>query len=150
MHADKSWQGDQSSLRPDQNHTPDTVVVYPDRLTKCGETDFRHYQEAPLFKIISITHCVLFLCTTVCLSNQMYLHVQNMKQLKTRMILCFFSTPNFVAFSSSCCMSALCFWKKNRTIWLLFPCQSFPKIVFTPQQEGLKVGSISFLTNRFL
>lgn len=41
MHADKSWQRDQSAMRPDQNHTPDTVVVYTDKLTKCEETNFR-------------------------------------------------------------------------------------------------------------
>lgn len=30
----------------DQNLTPDTLVVYPDRLMKCGETDSRQHQAA--------------------------------------------------------------------------------------------------------
>lgn len=63
MHADKSWQGDQSTVRPDQNHTPDTVVVYPDRLRKCGKTDFRQHPNAFFFKVDSIPLSVL--------SNQM-------------------------------------------------------------------------------
>lgn len=49
MHADKSWQADQSSARADQNRTPDTVVVYADRLKKHGEADYRPYQEICLF-----------------------------------------------------------------------------------------------------
>lgn len=80
MHADKSWQGDQSTMCPDQNHTPDTVVVvFPDRLRKCGETDFRQNQKASLCKT-SLPRSVL--------SKQMYLYVQSVKQLKTRIILC--------------------------------------------------------------
>lgn len=38
--------------------------------------------------------------------------------------------------------------KKNTTIWLLSPCQSFPKNLL--QREGSKVGSIKSLTNCFL
>ena len=65
MRADKSWQGDQSAARPDQNHTPDTVVVYPDRLTKCGETGSDGAKNPSLFKIRSVPHCVLFLVYSV-------------------------------------------------------------------------------------
>ena len=41
MRDDKSWQGDQSTMRSDQNHTPDTVVVYPERLMKCGGNSYQ-------------------------------------------------------------------------------------------------------------
>lgn len=99
MRADKSWQRDQSAVRPDQNHTTDTVVVYPDRLTKCGETDFRQYPGS----LRSTWYVFLvYYCLSV-ISNAL---VQNMKQLKTRTILCFFRTP-FIAFSISHCMSGL-------------------------------------------
>lgn len=49
MPADKSWQGDQSIVHPDQNHTPDTVVVFPDRLGKYGERDSDKEEKASQF-----------------------------------------------------------------------------------------------------
>lgn len=36
-------------LRPDQHHTPDTIVLHPDKITKFEETHFKQHQKATLF-----------------------------------------------------------------------------------------------------
>lgn len=60
MPADKSWWGDQSAAHPDQNHIPDTVVVFwgfflqtdLGNTGKFRDSDKRREQRPPSFKPI--------------------------------------------------------------------------------------------------
>lgn len=62
MRTDKSWQGDQSPARPDQNPTPDTVVVNP-HLGNSGK-EISDRKKASLFIINSVQHQIK--CNCMC------------------------------------------------------------------------------------
>lgn len=82
MPADKSWQGDQSAVHPDQNHTPDTAVVFPRQTGEIRGKRFRRRRKGlPVFfcfffKTNSLSHSALS-------TQNVPVCAENMEQLKT-------------------------------------------------------------------